>query len=404
MQLAACGIDQNIDKEGLAEAYQRATAKQTKPCLLDPSEQEDIEVVHGVAFVGATLNGVAAPALLDTGGYETLLTPALADAAHLTRTGFRHYSEGVSGGFAVDDVIVKDARWGGLKMDSVFAGRYAFNGLKDSKLLLIGLNWLSGVDYDIDLPNHHVRAYFTQDCGSVEPPWRDTATGILLSHKKLEPHYRIPVAFGQFVVDGTLDTGAASSFMSYRAAERAGVTDGDLNSDPVTDIIGMSGQHRKLRHHKFASVMIGEETLHDFAADIPTGFDRRDDELIIGLDFLRHHRFWLSTTTQSFYIDSGEPRKPTPPFDKPRQIVGPYYPILPPMNLTKNTTLSATCLVHEDGHQDQCQLNQKTGNADVDKAFLHWLEGNAGFVLQPAYENGHPVARTKTWSIELTKS
>jgi hypothetical protein len=34
----------------------------------------------------------------------------------------------------------------------------------------------------------------------------------------------------------------------------------------------------------------------------------------------------------------------------------------------------------------------------------HWLEGNAGLVLQPAYENSHPVARTKTWSIELMKS
>jgi len=388
-----------------------------KPCIVEPYPPMDAELVHDNIYVPVRVNGVETIGVLDTGSSSTFITPELAAAAGLKlRTGYGHWT-GISGSFRPDVAFPDAVEIGSIRRTNVGAVNvYAFVGSRGRDLgALVGLDWLDHFDYDLDLVHHRIRPFKTSNCLIIDPPWRTTSTGLAITRGLAEglneagrdvfttfgltAHLSIPVDFEGGMVEATLDTGAAVTVMSHEAAISAGATPEQLRADPIEMVRGLNGKERRTRRHIFADVAIGEEEIRGFSVRVENSYNRDDIAMILGADFLAKRHLWLSLTTNALFVDSGELRKPAPPYDHPHQIAGTRMPSFPEGAKAHSGSVGAACTVGADGTLSGCRITTGANDVAFDKAVLDWLTGGDGPVMQPRYENGQPVAELHTWQI-----
>ena len=388
-----------------------------QPCFVEPFAPMPVYIHRHIAFVPVDINGVITLGKLDTGADTSLITPEIAAAAHIEPLKSSMRMRGVSGSFAADAGRIDHLQLGSIGFDGPkLAHIFPFGGSHGKDVgVLVGLDWLDGLDYELDLAHDKMRPYRTTNCIEVPVPWRDTYTGLALtrgmptgerkSHDDfgalmgIPEHVSIPVAFPGAVVDAMLDSGAPISMMSHDSALDAGVTSSQLDADPIEEVRGLSGEHRKFSVHRFADIGIGEEEMHDLPILVARHFDRRDTTMILGMDFLERHHLWLSFSTDALYIDSGEPRKLVLPLDRAHTIGGTQQPHYPSDGTQKGGTVDAHCMVEADGSLSGCVIDADGGDPALGRVTLAWLTNGAGPLMQPAFRDGKPVRERHAWHI-----
>jgi predicted aspartyl protease len=382
---------------------------------MDPFPASPIRVAYHRIFLPVEINGVQTVGILDTGAEFSLITPELAQAAGVAIQPGVDRLSGVAGSFRTQRAIINKIQVGTLVSRAPRPIRvFPFGDSDGTKLgAQIGLDMLEGFDYDLDLPHQTMRPYRTGNCAVIDPPWRTTSTGVVLSrgtNGRGGPaafslaglplgDITLPVAFPGGTVNAAFDTGATNSFMSHDAARDAGATSSELAADRVVQTEAIDGRKRWLIFHKFPDLAIGEEELHDLPIGVARYFNRNDPDMILGMDYIEKHHFWLSFTTSALYIDSGEPLKPTPPLDHAHRIAGSAMPAYPPDANGEQGEVTASCTVEPDGQLTACRLISDGGHVVLGKAALRWLTGDYGPIMQPAYRNGKPVRDTHCWTI-----
>jgi predicted aspartyl protease len=273
------------------------------------------------------VNGIETIGIMDTGAVESMVTPELAAVAALTILKDEERFRGVSGALTSHPAYAEKLQAGSiLDADGKILGVYPFAGSHGREIgVLIGADFLDGFDYDMDLSHDALRPYQTHDCQSVDPPWPDAYGGLALKRGALGKEQRgaftvstigsfhqimMPVAFPGGVLDALFDSGTTQSMLSHAAARDAGATNAELDADPLEVVTGVSGEKASFRTHRFAEVAIGAETLRDMPMHVAMSFDRRDRQMILGMDYIETHHLWLSYTTNALYIDLGSKRKP----------------------------------------------------------------------------------------------
>jgi len=391
----------------------------SQPCYLHPFDEVDIKVIDGSAFIPVEVNGVETIGYIDTGASNSLITPELAAAAKLTPGDARQF-RGVAGSFSIRNSSATRIVVGSILFKNVFGvGIYDFPGSNGAKLgINIGADLLDGLDYDIDFVHEKLRPYSTQNCLTVEPPWPTTSTGVVLTrggktsigtdtasidfdHKSSWRHITIPVAFPGGVLDALFDTGSSHSLLSYAGAGAIGISSGDLAHDPDHSLYGMSGKSETVKIHHFPDIAIGEDEYRDFPINVQAHFDRRDTPMILGMDYIGKHHFWLSYTTNALYIDSGEKRQPTPPLDYAHRVAGATQPAYPSEKASGIGHVDAACWVEPDGSLTGCHVVSSEGDKAFADETIAWLTGGAHPVMQPAYVNGQPIRQLHTWQIDF---
>jgi TonB family protein len=421
--LIAAGCAPHAPATSVKEAYiaeRLASVDRTQPCYLAPFEEFPIKVYANHAFVDAWVNGVHTFGEIDTGADETLITPALAKAARVQLGGAIRRA-GADGSFRVLNGDVPKIAVGSVLIKHPWnIAVYDFPGSNGVDFgINIGANLLNGLDYDIDFVHGTVRPYATSNCLTIDPPWRTTSTGVALTrgttnslatttagmdyyHDLSFLHVTIPVAFPGGVIDAVFDTGSGQSLMSFAAARAIGLSRSEIGDGPADKVYGLAGGSKAVGIHHFADMAIGEDELHNFPISLLPHFDRRDTPMIIGMDYMKTHHFWLSYTTDALYIDSGELRKPTPPLDRAHQIAGTNFPAYPAdVSAGAHGKVDLSCWVEADGGLTGCRVVRCDGGKAFSDAALNWVTGAAHPVMQPAYVNGKPVRQTHAWSIDF---
>jgi hypothetical protein len=300
-------------------------------------------------------------------------------------------------------------------------GVYGFPGSRGAEFgINVGADLLNGLDYDIDFVHEKIRPYATSNCLTIDPPWRTTSTGLALTrgwtnslgstignvdhyHDLSFLHVTVPVVFPGGVVDAMFDTGSSHSLMSFAAARAIGLSRSDIRDAPVHEIVGMGGKTETAAVRNFADLVIGEDELHNFPIGLMLHFDRRDPPMVLGMDYMQTHHFWLSYTTNALYIDSGEMRKLTPPLDHAHWIAGANQPAYPETKSQAGGKVDAECWVEADGSLTGCRVTSTIGEKAFADAVLSWLNGAAHPVMQPAYRDGKPLRQLHTWSITFPR-
>ena len=413
--LNGCSTPPALSPQDAYLQTRKAEIDPAQPCFIDPFSTFPIKHIRNRIWVPVEVNGIQTIGVLDTGASFSLISPELAAKAGITDQTEGDRIAGIAGSFATRVGIAKTVQFGSVKaLEPRRVHIFPFGGSHGVKLgVQIGIDWLDGLDYDLDVKHETITPYRVSNCATIDPPWRDHYTGVIVKHifqtpgQNYDPfdaifnrQISVPVVFpnGQ-AIEAEFDTGSTDSLLSHDAALDAGLTSSEIRADPVVSSEAIDGRPKELHVHKFAKLTLGDEDLHDFPILVEPRFDRRSTAMLLGMDYIGMHRFWISFSTGAIYIDSGKLRPPAPPFAEPRQIAGATMPEYPDDGHGLKAVVHAACMVEADGSLTGCTATLKTGPDTYRQSVLRWLASAYGPIMQPAYVNKLPVRHAHDWDI-----
>jgi predicted aspartyl protease len=271
-----------------------------------PRRKAELAVVFlgNLPLVNLTVNGAAATFLLDTGAERTIVAPGAAkrfgvDAHYEYPRRMRSLDGAVSSGdarlqnFGLGETALLDFR--------VLVGSVSLPGLGEKPLDgLLGADFFSSFEVDLDLAHARMTLYERLACAIAAPPWSQPFTAIPVN-RSLHDHLFFPVILDGHKFASFIDTGAELSALDAGAARAVGVGDTALDQDPVANLRGAGSEVVKSRAHRFGRLQIGGETLSDRVI-VVTNLRLQDADLVLGIDFLRLRRVWLSYASHQIFL------------------------------------------------------------------------------------------------------
>ncbi len=278
-------------------------------CALVRKAELPVRFEGNLPIVGIEVNGKNASMVLDTGADLTMVNKTAAALLDLkVDWGQRIGAVGAAGLIERHPAFAASAQLdGGLPM----SGHFTVGGLPlhghESIDGFLGLDVLADFDLDLDLPNDRVVLYQARHCSSHQP-----ALGLRMEELPhlstvppgLPPEGLIVVKLDGFLQTALIDTGADGTALARDRALQMGVTDAMLGNDRMRVGIDPTGAAFLLASHRFGSLQVGSAM---FALplvtviDLPLPHPWRSYEMILGIDYLRAHRLWLSFASSRAY-------------------------------------------------------------------------------------------------------
>jgi hypothetical protein len=288
---------------GLAGAACSVTARATIP----------LDLVNGAIIVPVEVNGIAASFILDTGAERSVVTGDAVRRLGLARDAW--VGTTLSGVGGIDRRANADPRsfsLGGVRLErrtlnhdtSLTVGIIPRPRVGDRVIDgLLGRDFLSVFDLDLDLPARRLTLYSVRDCAGRFLPWSGG--------------YRsVPVSFpaGQAIIvqvtlDGTplralLDSGSGATLLTAPGMVRMGLQEASLATDPVEAISGLGPRMVPMHLHRFRSLDAGGEALDSSAIWVAPVRLPLFVDMLLGQDWLANRRVWISYATRQVFVAS----------------------------------------------------------------------------------------------------
>lgn len=284
-------------------------------CTVTRLAELPVQMTRERAFLPARAAGVGMWMLLDTGSSVTVL-----EKQAVQRVGWstepppwrsRTVFYGSGGQLALEQTVATELEVAGLRLD---AGRYFVNtngSLGTGALGVLGFDYLFRNDLELDLPASRVRIVEASDCsGAQHADWAQRADTVPLLGNTRET-LMVPVAVNGVAMRAVVDSGSPSTVLSWKAARQLGLSPDHPDVRQVGTGSGADGKVSALYAHRFQSIEIGGEWIGNPVLGItdlftttytPTGSNiaraTLQADLLLGLDWLRTHRLYLSKAEQ----------------------------------------------------------------------------------------------------------
>ena len=275
-------------------------------CALVALAGMPLDAGNNLMLVTAGIAGQPVRLLVDTGAERTILTEAAVKRLGLGRDDHHTRSVGI-GGFSADwDARVPGLDLGGTRfpIDRVAVGHFAIRHLFPEQVDgLLGADILLAFDLDIDIPDHRLTLYRVRRCPTAVPPWPAVEVqGVGARRDRMLVPFTVDGAKGMAI----FDTGAQASAISAAMAARAGVSRQALAADPTIMVHGAAPAPVPVTVHRFHSLRIGpDEIVGPRLAVVPEIGGLGDG--LVGADFIRGRRIWLSFVTGRLFIGHHAP-------------------------------------------------------------------------------------------------
>jgi predicted aspartyl protease len=273
-------------------------------CRADRPAELPVTRLGNVPLVDVRVNGAPAVFLADTGAERTILSTAAAQrlgiAAHYEYARrMRSLGAAVSSGDArlrslgLGSATLADFRVlvGSVSLPS--AGGRPLDGL-------LGADFLGSFEVEIDLPHDRLILYQKPPCAISAPSWHAPYVTIA-ANRSLHDRLFFPVSLDGHRLAALIDTGAQLTALDAEAATAAGVTGAALARDPSANLRGAAAETVKSRAHRFNRLDIGGEVVRDPVIVVAT-LGLQDADLVLGADFLRTRRAWLSYGSRRVFL------------------------------------------------------------------------------------------------------
>ncbi len=265
-----------------------------------------VEARGNMLFVQITIGDAPVTLLVDTGAERTLLTEAAVERLHLPRD-LQHVTRtyGIGSPTASWDARLPEGMiLGGTHFPvyTVSVGRFGIapvsGGPADG---LLGADILLAFDIDMDLPAQRMTLYRARrDCPNAPPPWTEAYVGVAGVATKRD-RMLVPFELDGVRGMGVLDTGAQMSSISQRMAAQMGLEQGELAGDRTVMAHGAAPDQVVVHIHHFHELQVGPAVMHSPALPVVPMTSGMGDALI-GADFLRGRRVWLSFATHRLFV------------------------------------------------------------------------------------------------------
>lgn len=282
-------------------------------CQLKPIAALPITMDRTVPTVEIGVNGHRVRMIVDTGSNVTMLTPEQAEAMHLLADP-KHAGGGALGStgytktsnFVIDWMDLGSVR---LERLSVPVAKLQRDGADPVIGGILGGTILSHFDIDYDEPGSMLTLYQVSGCLFPEPPWQHPYEAIKGS--VYQARLRVPVEVDGHVLMALVDTGAEILSLARGSLYQLGLGEGILSNDLRRNVTGVGGGTVRLPYHRFASVKIGEESFTGGMAIIQE-YPILGANMLIGEDYMKERRLWLSYTSGMMFVQIPGQIKPVP--------------------------------------------------------------------------------------------
>jgi predicted aspartyl protease len=282
-------------------------------CRIERRAEVPVQLVQDRPLVELAVNGRAAVFLLDTGAERTVFADTAVRELNVARDEWVSSSvRGVGGVIEMTaNAVPRSFMLGGVALRrrgvnpalSFVVAPLPWHELGGRTISgLLGADYLSTFDLDLDLPRGKLALYDTKGCAREPIPWTTANTPIPLERPR--PYVILaPVEIDGRTLLAQLDTGASISLISRKGAARLGIT--PEMQGPGPSARGIGRQLLPLRTFTVASVRLGPAEYRDvtLAFGAPAGgfvFD-----MLLGLDLLRSRRVFISYATNRLLIATG---------------------------------------------------------------------------------------------------
>lgn len=267
-------------------------------CKLTPLAQLPIIMQRSSPMVAAKINGKDVRFIVDSGSFFSILSPASAQALNLPQTlaptGFM--VNGIGGATQPMIATVRDFGLGG---DVVHNMEFLVSGSSFGEAVgLMGQNILAFADLELDLGSGVIRMIRAESCKDEArvywlKPGEKFSSVAIKPITKFESHIVGTATLNGKKIRVLFDTGAASSVLSLRAAERAGVKSTSPGVVRSTTMRGNGSRVLQSWIAPFASFRIGEEEIRDTRMRI-ADIDLGEVDMLLGADFFLSHRVYVA--------------------------------------------------------------------------------------------------------------
>jgi predicted aspartyl protease len=268
-----------------------------------PVGSTTVAILNSTPLVTVFANGVPLVLVLDTGAQRTVLTPAAAKriGAKTPRVEFQRGLRGISGGLPTREVELHSFAVGHAAIPwhrvtvAAIVTPPVFSTALDG---VLGADVFSSFDIDLDLPRHRMVLYEKGACPGPNWPGRyaEISTG-----RSLSDHLFFPVQLDRHRLTAIVDTGAQRTTLSTTIARAIGVTEAVLAGDRSTKTKGSAGEALNSHLHRFNKLDVGGIVVRN-PEIVVTDLRVRDVDLILGIDFIRSRKLWLSYASFRIFL------------------------------------------------------------------------------------------------------
>jgi predicted aspartyl protease len=279
-------------------------------CTIDKVADLPTRLVRGAVLVPAAIDQTAVQMQVDTGASRSSVTPGIATELGLPPDGRRRSNvHGIGGTVVSTDTLVQNFEvghqlWSG---QSFVTSPLARTFQEDPPVAgLLGANYLSDFDVELDVPEGRMTLWQVHDCVG-DFAFRDV------------PHWRMPLRryeparmVATVTIDGQpvsalIDWGASSTVLNGAVAARLGVTPEMLQVDPAGHSNGADRNEIEYHVHRFSEIRIGNGVFHQVRIEVAP-IQTRDVDMLLGLDYAKTRRVWLSYATGQLFVVPPLPR------------------------------------------------------------------------------------------------
>ena len=280
-------------------------------CSVAPLGTVPIDWVDGHLLVTVAVNDTDTTFILDTGADRTLLGDDAVRRLAVARSSWVSSTVLGLGGYQQrPNALPRSLRLGGVTLrrktvtgdNSVTVGPLPVAELAGHQISgLLGRDFLSAFDLDMDLPAHVLTLYDVRGCTAGFLPWTTPYATIAVT-MPMSAALVVPVMVDGHPLRALLDTGASASLIAAPGMYRLGLTPQMLTGDPPGSAGGIGPHPIVMRHHRFAELRVGPvETSQPTLWVAPVHIVPIVD-MLLGADWLRSRHVWLSFATQQIFV------------------------------------------------------------------------------------------------------
>ncbi|HYZ64284.1 MAG TPA: retropepsin-like aspartic protease [Acetobacteraceae bacterium] len=268
-------------------------------CRLERAADVPVRVVEGFPIVSASIGAKPVSLLLDTGAQGHLVLPDAVTALGLQVLPGTVPVVGTGGTSQAPVAVIEGLRLGSVSLPPAPAPVIPLPALpRVSPMLagLLGAPLLARYDLDLDVAAGRIGLYEAGGCGAAVP-----ALGPLMTVVRLQitpdREALLPVRVNGQDLIAVLDTGSRATLLTEAAGRRLGLH-APVSANTAT---GVDGQRLPLQHVRVRELSVGDDVRRDAPVSIaPLQLGPAD--MLLGLDYLRQRRVWISYVTGQLAI------------------------------------------------------------------------------------------------------
>jgi predicted aspartyl protease len=280
-------------------------------CTVEPRAAVPLQLSGGLILVTVAVNDTDAVFIMDTGAERTIMREEAVHRLGLERDGWVASTIlGIGGYERRPNALPHSLRLGSIALrrrtltgdTSVMVGPLPVNQIEGRPIAgLLGRDFLSPFDLDLDLPARRLTLYDVHDCTMGFVPWTTPYAAIPATTPAGNAMVIRTEVDGR-VLRTLVDTGASSSLLTASGMYQLGLTAEILEHDYGGNGSGVGPAPVPMRLHRFSELQIGPEVTRNPQLWVASARVVPIVDMLLGVDWLRTRRVWLSYATRQFFV------------------------------------------------------------------------------------------------------